>query len=200
MNVPTQIPTSMGHKRRTSSQKLPPTRACQMFVTKDGTTRMAAACAGGISKPSSPMDTVGKPSPMVPLTKPAKRKLPAVAKRSVLESTSDPIPRRNPVRCRHFAQCVSAQLQISFWRSHFVAALYRSVSYFPFAESSLDPGRMPEVFVAKAAQFPDGDRRIVSHSGREIGVFHWQGKFYAYENMCLHQGGPACEGIMMHKV
>ena len=59
---------------------------------------------------------------------------------------------------------------------------------------------MPEVFVAKATQFPDGERRIVSHAGREIGVFHWQGKFYAYENLCLHQGGPACEGIMMHKV
>jgi nitrite reductase/ring-hydroxylating ferredoxin subunit len=60
--------------------------------------------------------------------------------------------------------------------------------------------RMPEVFVAKAVQFPDGERRIVALNGREIGVFHWQGKFYAYENLCVHQGGPACEGIMMHKV
>ncbi len=59
---------------------------------------------------------------------------------------------------------------------------------------------MPELFVAKAAQFPDGERRIVSLGAREIGVFHWQGKFYAYENLCVHQGGPACEGIMMHKV
>jgi nitrite reductase/ring-hydroxylating ferredoxin subunit len=59
---------------------------------------------------------------------------------------------------------------------------------------------MPEVFVAKAAQFPDGERRIVRHGAREIGVFHWQGQFYAYENLCVHQGGPACEGVMMHKV
>jgi nitrite reductase/ring-hydroxylating ferredoxin subunit len=59
---------------------------------------------------------------------------------------------------------------------------------------------MPEVFVAKIAQFPDGERRIVAHGGLEIGVFHWQGEFYAYENLCVHQGGPACEGIMMHKV
>jgi nitrite reductase/ring-hydroxylating ferredoxin subunit len=66
--------------------------------------------------------------------------------------------------------------------------------------NGLEPGRMPELFVAKAAQFPDGERRIVSHGAREIGVFHWQGKFYAYENLCVHQGGPACEGIMMHKV
>ena len=34
----------------------------------------------------------------------------------------------------------------------------------------------------------------------EIGVFHWQGAFYAYENLCVHQGGPACEGLLMHKV
>ena len=59
---------------------------------------------------------------------------------------------------------------------------------------------MPELFVAKISQFPDGERRIVAHGGREIGVFHWQGKFYAYENLCVHQGGPACEGIIMHKV
>ena len=59
---------------------------------------------------------------------------------------------------------------------------------------------MPDVFVAKAAQFPDGERRIVSHDGHEIGVFHWKGVYYAYENRCLHQGGPACEGVMMHKV
>ncbi len=31
-------------------------------------------------------------------------------------------------------------------------------------------------------------------------MFHWQGQFYAYENLCVHQGGPACEGVMMHKV
>ena len=31
-------------------------------------------------------------------------------------------------------------------------------------------------------------------------MFHWQGAFYAYQNLCVHQGGPACEGIIMHKV
>jgi nitrite reductase/ring-hydroxylating ferredoxin subunit len=59
---------------------------------------------------------------------------------------------------------------------------------------------MPEIFVAKRAQFPDGERRIVSDGTQEIGVFHWQGKFYAYENRCLHQGGPACEGLTIAKV
>lgn len=59
---------------------------------------------------------------------------------------------------------------------------------------------MPDVFVAKASQFPDGERRIVSDGKTEIGVFHWHGQYFAYENLCLHQGGPACEGVMMHKV
>ena len=59
---------------------------------------------------------------------------------------------------------------------------------------------MPEVFVAKIADFAEGDRRIVFHDRLEIGVFHWQGNFYAYQNLCLHQGGPACEGVIMHKV
>ena len=31
-------------------------------------------------------------------------------------------------------------------------------------------------------------------------MFHWQGEFYAYQNLCVHQGGPACEGVIMHKV
>ena len=59
---------------------------------------------------------------------------------------------------------------------------------------------MAEVFVAKAAEFADGDRRIVEHGAHNIGVFHWQGQYFAYANMCLHQGGPACEGVIMHKV
>ena len=59
---------------------------------------------------------------------------------------------------------------------------------------------MPEVFVAKVADLPDGERKIVQHGAHDIGVFHWDGQFYAYANMCLHQGGPACEGLIMHQV
>ena len=59
---------------------------------------------------------------------------------------------------------------------------------------------MPEVFVAKVADIPDGERKIVQSGAHDIGVFHWDGQFYAYANMCLHQGGPACEGLIMHQV
>ena len=59
---------------------------------------------------------------------------------------------------------------------------------------------MSEVKVGAAKSFADGERRIVFHGSVEIGVFRWDGKFYAYENLCVHQGGPACEGLIMHKV
>ena len=52
-----QIPARSGHSRRASAKRPPPTAACQMFVTSDGTTRIAAACAGVIRSPSSPIDT-----------------------------------------------------------------------------------------------------------------------------------------------
>jgi nitrite reductase/ring-hydroxylating ferredoxin subunit len=59
---------------------------------------------------------------------------------------------------------------------------------------------MTEVPVGKAASFEDGSRRIAFHGDIEIGVFRWGGTFYAYENLCVHQGGPACEGVLMHQV
>ena len=59
---------------------------------------------------------------------------------------------------------------------------------------------MTEQFVAKASEFKDGDRRIVIHKDLEIGVFREKGQFYAYSNNCVHQGGPACEGLTIAKV
>ncbi|HEX2724444.1 MAG TPA: Rieske 2Fe-2S domain-containing protein [Beijerinckiaceae bacterium] len=57
-----------------------------------------------------------------------------------------------------------------------------------------------EFFVAKASELADGDRRIVTITGGEIGVFCKGGAFYAYSNYCVHSGGPACEGIMINRV
>lgn len=59
---------------------------------------------------------------------------------------------------------------------------------------------MAEVFVSKAAEFKEGDRRIVKTAKGEVGLFFEGGTFYAYANLCPHQGGPACEGIMMNRV
>ena len=60
--------------------------------------------------------------------------------------------------------------------------------------------RMAEKFVAKTSEMTDGDRRIVFVGDHEIGVFRHEGKYYAYSNFCLHQGGPACEGLTIAKV
>ncbi|MDB5594143.1 MAG: Rieske (2Fe-2S) protein [Hyphomicrobiales bacterium] len=59
---------------------------------------------------------------------------------------------------------------------------------------------MAEIFVVKASDFGEGDRRIVRAGQNEIGVFHHEGAYYAYANQCVHSGGPACEGVMIHKV
>jgi nitrite reductase/ring-hydroxylating ferredoxin subunit len=60
--------------------------------------------------------------------------------------------------------------------------------------------RMAEKLVGKISEFRDGERRIVFVDGHEIGVLRENGTFYAYSNYCLHQGGPACEGLTIAKV
>ena len=59
---------------------------------------------------------------------------------------------------------------------------------------------MAERFVCKDSEIKDGDRRILIFDDLEIGVFKHGGQFYAYSNYCLHQGGPACEGLTIAKV
>jgi len=59
---------------------------------------------------------------------------------------------------------------------------------------------MTETFVAKKTGFMDGDRHIVHVGNEEIGVFRHAGAFHAYSNFCLHQGGPACEGLTIARV
>jgi nitrite reductase/ring-hydroxylating ferredoxin subunit len=57
-----------------------------------------------------------------------------------------------------------------------------------------------QVFVCKDMEMKDGDVRIVREGRVEVGVYRHHGAFYAYRNHCLHQGGPACEGIIRGKV
>ncbi len=52
------------------------------------------------------------------------------------------------------------------------------------------------VFVCNELEMKDGDVRIVRQDRIEVGVYRYAGAFYAYRNHCLHQGGPACEGII----
>jgi nitrite reductase/ring-hydroxylating ferredoxin subunit len=55
-------------------------------------------------------------------------------------------------------------------------------------------------FVCKADELASGQVKIVSVNAVEIGVFRHGDEYYAYQNVCPHQGGPACEGLRAAQV
>ena len=57
-----------------------------------------------------------------------------------------------------------------------------------------------DVAVAPLAEFADGDYRVFSIDGVEVGVFRLGDKVLAYENVCPHAGGPVCQGKIFNKV
>ena len=57
-----------------------------------------------------------------------------------------------------------------------------------------------EILVGTRADFEADGRRIISVRGIDIGVLQYDGQFYAYENRCVHMGGPVCEGRILGKV
>ena len=57
-----------------------------------------------------------------------------------------------------------------------------------------------DVAVAPLSEFADGDYRVFSIDGVEVGVFRLGDKVVAYENVCPHAGGPVCQGQIFHKV
>ena len=51
----------------------------------------------------------------------------------------------------------------------------------------------------KAASLSDlaaGTAKIVVVNGKEIALYNLDGKVYATDNICLHQGGPLGEGML----
>lgn len=56
---------------------------------------------------------------------------------------------------------------------------------------------MSEILVAARDDIPEGGARIIEIGNLEIGVVRHEDSFYAYRNLCPHQGGPVCEGIRM---
>ena len=59
---------------------------------------------------------------------------------------------------------------------------------------------MAQIFVCDDDEMKDGDIRIVRQDRLEVGVYRYAGTYYAYRNHCLHQGGPACEGVLKGRV
>lgn len=54
-----------------------------------------------------------------------------------------------------------------------------------------------DIRVCGADEIADGSVRIVATGEVEIGVIREKGRYYAYRNVCPHQGGPICEGLRM---
>ncbi|MEO8682776.1 MAG: Rieske 2Fe-2S domain-containing protein [Vicinamibacterales bacterium] len=49
------------------------------------------------------------------------------------------------------------------------------------------------VRVGQVADFPAGGKMVVV-DGRHVALFRLGDNFHALDNMCLHRGGPICEG------
>jgi nitrite reductase/ring-hydroxylating ferredoxin subunit len=57
-----------------------------------------------------------------------------------------------------------------------------------------------QVVVARSEDIPEGGRTVVSIETTEIGIFRLGGELFAYDNWCVHQGGPACQGMIINRV
>jgi nitrite reductase/ring-hydroxylating ferredoxin subunit len=52
------------------------------------------------------------------------------------------------------------------------------------------------VDVGALDDFAEGTLRIVGVNGREVGIVRWKGDLHAIHNLCTHQSGPVCGGIL----
>ncbi len=69
--------------------------------------------------------------------------------------------------------------------------------------SETSPSRTPAArryVVARTDEIPEGERLIVTVGGREIGIYHVKGAFYALLNLCPHLGGPLCRGQVVTEI
>jgi nitrite reductase/ring-hydroxylating ferredoxin subunit len=56
------------------------------------------------------------------------------------------------------------------------------------------------IFVGASERVPEGGRLVIDIGDKTIGVFRVDGKLYAWENRCPHQGGPVCQGKIVPRV
>ena len=56
------------------------------------------------------------------------------------------------------------------------------------------------VTVGNVADFATGKGQMVVVNGRHVAVFRLGDGFHALDNLCLHRGGPLCEGPIENEV
>ena len=54
--------------------------------------------------------------------------------------------------------------------------------------------------VGRVDEFARGRGRMVTVNGRHVAVFRLGDEFFALDNMCLHRGGPLCDGEIENDV
>ena len=60
---------------------------------------------------------------------------------------------------------------------------------------------MPQSYlVCRSDELNDGDRRVMSCDGTEVGVFKVDGQLVAWYNECPHRQGPVCQGRIYKRV
>ncbi|MGA8871237.1 MAG: Rieske (2Fe-2S) protein [Candidatus Acidiferrales bacterium] len=62
------------------------------------------------------------------------------------------------------------------------------------------PATSQRVYVGAGERVPEGGRLVVDIGDKTIGIFRVEGKLYAWENRCAHQGGPVCQGKIIPRV
>ncbi len=51
--------------------------------------------------------------------------------------------------------------------------------------------------IASSDQIAEGDRLLISVGDLEVGIFRVRGRLVAWQNRCVHQGGPVCTGRVL---
>ncbi len=59
---------------------------------------------------------------------------------------------------------------------------------------------MKSFVVGRVGELAEGERRVISCGGTEVGVFNVDGELVAWYNQCAHRGGPVCQGRIYHQV
>jgi nitrite reductase/ring-hydroxylating ferredoxin subunit len=71
----------------------------------------------------------------------------------------------------------------------------------PFTTHLPRERRRPERWDAAASEaVPERGRLVIDVANTTVGIFRVDGKLYAFENVCPHQGGPVCQGLLIDGV
>jgi len=62
------------------------------------------------------------------------------------------------------------------------------------------PATSERIYVGASDRVPEGGRLVVDVNEKTVGIFRFEGTLYAWENVCAHQGGPVCQGKIIHRV